>query len=139
MRKIKDERLIVQNLKNIRVAFIIQTLGILSLLVYDGLQNGILHAYENPLWFIFILTAVVLGYLNLKILVDVYDNKRENLVPYYIIPLGSFLLGGVFTLIVTAGPDGNLQSGLLVGSVVGLVFFLTFTYGHYLVKKRNEE
>ncbi|MCA1201683.1 hypothetical protein [Priestia flexa] len=43
MRKIKDERLIVQNLKNIRVAFIIQTLGILSLLVYDGLQNGSLQ------------------------------------------------------------------------------------------------
>jgi hypothetical protein len=36
MKKIKDERLILQGLKNIRIAFLILTFGILAILIYDG-------------------------------------------------------------------------------------------------------
>lgn len=35
MQKIKDERLILKNLKNIRIAFVIQSLGIILILFND--------------------------------------------------------------------------------------------------------
>ncbi|GIN86208.1 hypothetical protein J6TS2_25940 [Heyndrickxia sporothermodurans] len=50
MKKIKDERLILQNLNNIRIAFIVQTLGIIGILGYDLFTNGIDEMRNNPLW-----------------------------------------------------------------------------------------
>ena len=41
MKKITDERLILLNLKNIRIAFIIQTLGVLGILGYDAVKKGL--------------------------------------------------------------------------------------------------
>lgn len=40
MKKIKDERLIIQNLKNIRIAFIVQTIGISAILIYEVVTKG---------------------------------------------------------------------------------------------------
>ena len=41
MKKIKDERLILQTLKNIRIAFLFQSLGIIGILGYIGFTEGI--------------------------------------------------------------------------------------------------
>lgn len=54
MKKIKDERLIIQNLKNIRVAFIVQTLGLVAILIYHGITEGIVEVAKHPLWLVFI-------------------------------------------------------------------------------------
>lgn len=42
MNKLRDERLILQNLKNTRIAYIIQTLGILGILGYDAITTGLM-------------------------------------------------------------------------------------------------
>ena len=73
MKKIKDERLIIQNLKNIRIAFIVQTIGISAILIYEVVTKGPTEAIENPLWLVFMLTMVVFLWLHLKISIDVYD------------------------------------------------------------------
>lgn len=57
----KDERLQIQSLKNIRIAFIVQTAGIFAILLYDMIKEGVMEARNNPLWLLFILTMVVLG------------------------------------------------------------------------------
>jgi len=41
MKRIRDERLLLQNLKNIRVAFIVQTLGVVAILVYQAVTEGV--------------------------------------------------------------------------------------------------
>ena len=41
MKKITDERLVLRNLQHIRIAFIVQTLGILSILGYELYQGGL--------------------------------------------------------------------------------------------------
>lgn len=91
MKKIKDERLQIQHLKNIRIAFIVQTIGIFAILLYEMLTEGVMEATDNPLWLLFILTMVVLGWLNLKISVDEYDNAKEQKRRAAITELLSFL------------------------------------------------
>ena len=53
MKKIKDERLILRNLMNIRIAWIVQNLAILIFLVYQIIKSqdtsGVFN-YGNPLW-----------------------------------------------------------------------------------------
>lgn len=48
MKKITDERLILRNLKNIKITYIVQTIGILSILGYDFFR-GLDRMRENPL------------------------------------------------------------------------------------------
>ncbi len=80
MKKIKDERLILQNLKNIRVAFIVQTIGIIGILVYQAITDGIMAFTKNPLWLLLLVVGVVLNYQNLMIANDIED--KENYLKY---------------------------------------------------------
>lgn len=49
--KIKDERLQLKNLKNIRIVYIVQTIGMILILGYDFINEGISGMTDNPLWF----------------------------------------------------------------------------------------
>src|SRR5690625_7816433 len=91
MKKITDERLILQDLKSIRVAFIVQTIGIIGILIYQVISNilvnrdvaeGIMAFSKNPLWMLLLLVGIVLNYQNLMIANDIED-KKTNPGPYY--------------------------------------------------------
>jgi len=70
MKKITDERLIFKNLQNIKVTYIVQTIGILSILGYEFVQGGLEGMRQNPLWLVFILTSVVYSYLSMSVSID---------------------------------------------------------------------
>ena len=61
LKKIKDERLILQTLKNIRIAFLFQSIGIIGILGYIGFNEGIDQITKSPLWLLFILTSMFLA------------------------------------------------------------------------------
>jgi cell division protein FtsW (lipid II flippase) len=77
MEKIKDERLKLKNLQNIRIAFIVQTLGIIGILGYDLVTKGMDGMMDNPLWFVFIVTTVVSAYLSMNVSVD-YESEEKD-------------------------------------------------------------
>jgi len=77
LQKIKDERLLLKNLQNLRIAYILQTLGIIGILGYDLITKGIDGMRENPLWFVFILTTVVSAFLSMNISVEYESQKRS--------------------------------------------------------------
>jgi len=58
MNKIKDERLVLRNLKNIRIAFLFQTLGIITILCKQHFMDGKSFS-DIPLFLVFILTKRV--------------------------------------------------------------------------------
>lgn len=58
MKKIKDERLILQTLKNIRISFLFQSLGIIGILGYIGFTEGLDQITKSPLWLLFISYSV---------------------------------------------------------------------------------
>lgn len=51
IRKITDERLKLKNLKNIRILFLIQNIGIIAILGYDLITKGMAGMTSNPLLF----------------------------------------------------------------------------------------
>ncbi|MCY8758128.1 hypothetical protein [Bacillus haynesii] len=138
----KDERLQIQSLKNIRIAFIFQTAGIFAILLYDMIKEGVMEARNNPLWLLFILTMVVLGWLNLKISVDMYDNAKEQKkpVPYYRIVIFSVLIGTIMALLAKFGPDhsDNIEA-FIIGSVGFICFLIPFSFVAYIIRKRSKD
>lgn len=69
--KITDERLQAKNLRNIRIAFVIQTLGVITVLAYDLIQNGARHMFGEPLYLVLLVSLTI--YIALTIPVS-----REN-------------------------------------------------------------
>lgn len=76
IKKINDERLLIRNLKNIRIAYIVQTLGIIAILAYDLITKGVDGMTNNPLWLVFLVTMVVSAYLSMSISVE-YENRKK--------------------------------------------------------------
>ncbi|KKI90910.1 branched-chain amino acid ABC transporter substrate-binding protein [Bacillus sp. SA1-12] len=140
MKIIKDERLIIQSLRNIRIAFVFQTLCILGILIYDGINKGITHVTNNPLWLVFIGTSVILGYLNLRISVDEYETHNEKKQrPYYKNVFLSLIVGVIFGVITILTPEGTVRDAVIIGGVMFGCFLFSFTVVYYLRKKRYHE
>lgn len=72
-RRINDERLIAKNLRNIRIAFVVQTFGILAVLGYQWVKEGSRAVFEEPLYLV--LTVSMTVYVALTIPVA-RDNER---------------------------------------------------------------
>ncbi len=140
MKIIKDERLIIQNLRNIRIAFVFQTLCILGILIYDGISKGISHVTDNPLWLVFIVTSILLGYLNLRISVDefeTYNGKKQG--SYYKNVIVSLVIGVIFSVITILTPKGTIRDAVIIGAVMFLCFLFSLTVVYFLRKKRYDE
>lgn len=60
LQKINDERLIIKNMKNIRLVYALQTFGIIGVLGFDIVSYGLSTITENPLWIVFLASTVVL-------------------------------------------------------------------------------
>lgn len=140
MRRIKDERLIIKNLKNIRITFLVQTIGIVLILLYDVITEGLTGLTNNPLWLVFMISIVVLNFLNINVSMDVYDDeeKPKKRWPYYgtviIIATASVVVGILQQLY-----SGDIGVSILVGSVVFICFLVPFTFAHYLRSKKSED
>lgn len=64
IQRINDERLIIKNLQNIRLVYVLQTLGIIGVLGYDFISYGLSSIKENPLWIVFIASIVILAFMS---------------------------------------------------------------------------
>lgn len=135
MKKIKDERLILQNLKNIRIAFIVQTIGIIGILVYQAISDGMMTFTKNPLWMLLLLVGIVLNYQNLMIANDMED-KKTNPGSYYWILISAIVIGIVVGLLVKFFPGDGNPNALLAGTAVFLCFLIPFSIVHFLLKRR---
>ncbi|RKD75956.1 hypothetical protein ATL39_0166 [Sinobaca qinghaiensis] len=138
MKKITDERLVLQNLKNIRMAFIIQTIGVLAILGYEFIVDGMEGMRENPLWLVFMVTSISLAYLSMRVSVDHENNKKS--------PKRSLYIGlTVVTIIsITAGilipftEGSTVMSGIIIGGVIFVCSIVPVMYTYHLRKSREE-
>lgn len=137
LQKIRDERLKMKNLQNIRTAYILQTIGILGILAYDWITKGIEGMTKNPLWFVFILTAVISAFLSLDISVAHEDSEKSPnkglIVSLAVLVLISFCIGYLNTL----GEELNLKNGFILG---GCFYLWTHSHSiHLLFKKKSND
>ncbi|WP_142342498.1 branched-chain amino acid ABC transporter substrate-binding protein [Bacillus cereus] len=138
MKKIKDERLILQTLKNIRIAFLFQSLGIIGILGYIGFTEGIDHITKSPLWLLFMLTSILLAYLQLSVSIDVEEGEKEiKLTPYSKLVLRSFIIGTIVAIIyIIFSPGRPLFEAILTGSIFFLCFLVSYSVSYFIKKHR---
>ncbi|MFB5250289.1 branched-chain amino acid ABC transporter substrate-binding protein [Bacillus mycoides] len=141
MKKIKDERLILQTLKNIRVAFLFQSIGIIGILGYIGFTEGINQITKSPLWLLFILTSMLVSYLQLSVSIDVENSEKEmKLTPYYKIVLRSLVVGIVMAIIyIIFSPERPLFEAILTGSILFICFLTSYSISYFIKKRRLQD
>lgn len=140
MKKVNEEGISLQRLKNMRIAFIVQTVGIFAFLVYEAIMKGLSAAIGHPLWYVAIFTVLVQSGLDLIKSDDDFktSNKQIKPWPYYRIVLIAALVGLAFGLLVKFGPDkSSSMDSLISGSVASIAFLLPFTIVHILRIKRG--
>ncbi len=142
VKKIKDERLILQTLKNVRIAFLFQSLGIIGILGYTGFTEGIDQITNSPLWLLFILTSMVLSYLQLSVSIDVEESEKEiKLTPYYKLVLRSLIVGIVMAAIIYIifSPERPLFEAILTGSILFICFLVSYSISYFIKKRRLQD
>jgi len=139
MKKITDERLILLNLKNIRIAFIIQTIGVLGILGYDAVKKGLEGMTDNPLWLVFMITAVALGYLSMSNSVD-HESEKANPKKSLIVSLVVIsLISTVVGLLVSRSEGFTIINGVIIGGILLICALIPVVYTYKLRVKRQEE
>ncbi|KMP98669.1 membrane glycosyltransferase [Bacillus sp. RC251] len=141
MKKIKDERLILKTLKNIRIAFLFQSLGIIGILGYIGFTEGMDQITKSPLWLLFILTSIVLSYLQLSVSIDVEEGEKDiKLTPYYKIILRSLIVGTIIAIIyIIFSPERPLFEAILTGSIFFICFLISYSISYFIKKRRLQD
>ncbi|MYW24755.1 hypothetical protein GTY48_14045 [Bacillus thuringiensis] len=134
MKKIQDERLILQNLNNIKVVYIIQTLSIIGILGYDLITKGFDAMKNNPLWFVLLFTSVISAYLSMNIGVDkekeVKSPQKKLFRSLFIVLVISIVIGSI-TII-----KNSLLDGILVGFVLFICSLIPLIYVYRLRTKK---
>lgn len=139
MKKITDERLILRNLQNIRITYLVQTLAIILILGYELVQGGLDAMTDNPVWLVFMLSTVVNSYLSISISVE---NEREIKNPQK-----NFLISSIVLVIIVAAvmyltsitPGFDWQDGGLIGAIIFICGFIPIYYVYRLRMKQKEE
>lgn len=133
MKKIQDERLILRNLKNIKVIYTVQTLGILIILAFNLFEGGWNAVRENPLFLLFLISSIVSAYLSINISVDLEKPKGNFRKKYMISMIGWIVISGILGYLVSN------ESDILTGGMVGLILlicgYIPSTYIYHLRKK----
>ncbi|MFF2242316.1 hypothetical protein ACFVUU_30145 [Bacillus thuringiensis] len=139
MKKITDERLILRNLKNVRITYIVQTIGILCILGYDLFQGGLDGMRENPLWMVFILTSVVSAYLSISVSVE-HEKEIKNPKKSLIVSMVVLIIIVVTVAYLTSiTPTFSWISGLLVGAIIFICGCIPMYYVYRLRIKQEQD
>lgn len=136
VKKIKDERLILQTLKNIRIVFLFQYIGVVGILGYIGLTEGMDQITKSPLWLLFMLTSILLAYLQLSVSIDVEEGEKEiKLTPYYKLVLRSLIVGIVMAIIyIIFSPERPLFEAILTGIILFICFLVSYSISYFIKK-----
>lgn len=63
------------------MAFLFQYIGVVGILGYIGSTEGIDQITKSPLWLLFMLTSILLAYLQLSVSIDVEEGEKEIKLP----------------------------------------------------------
>ncbi|MGA5661502.1 branched-chain amino acid ABC transporter substrate-binding protein [Bacillus bombysepticus] len=141
VKKIRDERLILQTLKNIRIVFLFQYIGVVGILGYIGFTQGIDQITKSPLWLLFMLTSILLAYLQLNVSIDVEeDENKRKLTPYYKLVLRSLIVGIIIAIIYSIfSPERPFFEAIVTGSIFFICFLVSYSVSYFIKKRRLED
>ena len=139
MKKISDERLVLRNLQNIKITYIVQTIGILCILGYELAQGGVEGMRQNPLWLVFMLTSVVYAYMTMSVSVE-HETKMKNPKKSLIISVVVLILIAVVVAYLTSiTPNFGYGDGALIGAILFICGYIPCHYVYRLRQKQQED
>lgn len=139
MKKITDERLVIRNLQHIRIAFIVQTLGILAILGYELVQGGLDDMRENPLWLVFMITSIIYAYLTMSTSVE-HEKQIKNPKKSLVISLTVItVIAIVVAYFVSITPGYSWKSGGIVAAILIICSAMPTFYVYRLRMKQIED
>lgn len=139
MKKITDERLIVRNLQHIKIAYIVQTIGILSILGYEVFKGGVEGMTRNPLWMVFMLTSVIYGYLNMSASVENERKPKKPVRSFIISLIVVTIIAVAFAILTSITPNFNWGDGLLIGGIIFVCGIIPVSYVYHLRIKQEKD
>ena len=132
MKKITDERLVLRNLQHIRIVYIVQTLGILAILGYELYVGGLDGMRENPLWLLFMATAVVYAYLSMSTSVE-HERRVNNPKKWMYVGLSIIaVIACIVAFLVSITPGFGWGTGFLVAGVIAVCSVIPVVYVYRL-------
>ncbi|ASL62422.1 hypothetical protein [Bacillus cereus] len=139
MKKITDERLILRNLKNIKITYIVQTIGILFILGYEFFQGGLDGMRENPLWMVFILTSIVSAYLSMSVSVEHEKEKRNPKKSLIVSMVVLTIIVVTVAYFISITPNFGWINGLLLGAILFICGCIPMYYVYRLRVKQEQD
>lgn len=135
-----DERLVLKNLKKIRIAYAVQVIGIVGILAYDFVTKGGFDGVkENPLWLIFIISTAILAFLSMDISID-HENNKDSPKKELIISLIGLVLICTVVGITTSFSEGyTLANGALTAGVFFICGSVPFLFLYNLRKRKGDD
>ncbi|MGE6366535.1 hypothetical protein ACQKD9_22865 [Bacillus paramycoides] len=144
MKIVKDERLMIEGLKHVRLAFILQNIVILGIVFYRYVLQGQGAGYESisDLLMIFISGIVVINFLNLKNSVEVYEHiggvSRSYFMKLLFIPVGIVI--GILAICIIVTPDISIKEISITGLIMVACFLVPSLFIYIYMKKiKNED
>lgn len=138
-KKIRDERLKEKNLKNIRIIYIVQTIGILLILLKDFIAGE--AVFGTPLFFVFILSnGVVAPLLQMRISIEHEDVERKTVFDSLgkVIGISLFITVSICLIYKFLTPDRSWLEAGIAGIIVGVIYIVIGWYMVWLRKKSQE-
>ena len=139
MEKIKDERLIMRNLQNIRIVYIVQTIGILGILAHSFFQGGLDEMRANPLWLLFMLTTILSAYLSMRLSVENEQPVQNPAKSFRISLFVSMTISITVSTLTLLTPGFGLSDAFLIGSILFICGFIPIYYIYRLRVKEQED
>lgn len=139
MKKLTDERLMIKNLKNIQIAYFLQTLGIIGILAYEAVTKGWNAMLNDPLWLLIMTTTVVSAYQSISISVE-YENVKKSPkrnLGFSIIVL--FLISSILGFFVSKSSGYTFKDGVICGGILFICGIFPIAYVFKLRKKQHDE
>ena len=139
MKKIRDERLFLNNLQNIKITYILQTIGIICILGYSFFQGGLEEMRANPLWLLFIVTSAVFAYLSMSVNVE---NEKTVENPKKSFSIGMVILSVIVILVAyltSITPNYGWREGVLLGVILFICGLIPLTYIYRLRVKEQAD
>ncbi|QKS70305.1 hypothetical protein FLK61_26465 [Paenalkalicoccus suaedae] len=121
-----------------RTLFLVQTAGIIIVLLLHVLENGMQELTSTPVWYVFILTAIVSGYLQMDVTVDNDDKDKAPPTYFYVVGfIGCLAIAASISFIALA--ENSFAVKTLATALLFIACYAPFSYALYLKTKKAKE
>ncbi|QEA58228.1 hypothetical protein FGL74_00210 [Leuconostoc koreense] len=130
MKKVVDERLKLQLIKNFKIAFLVENAVIILMLIYQSFKNmDKAISAINPIWTAFMVGTMTLSLLSVNVTASIEDKPKRSHLKLLFYFLIIFTIGSLFFMVTM---PKHILLALLCGMLIAVVVSGILIYeNHY--------